>query len=96
MPVLPFIGGSVLMNKENRLLVTDELVEVQDFMIMTEHFRGIYYICLNLKKEDQKISTCNRLNLETTLGSWPIMLKKSSLALINFNLQFYRGFVFLP
>jgi hypothetical protein len=33
---------------ENQQLVTDEPVEVQDFRRLTNHFRGIYGICLKL------------------------------------------------
>ena len=33
---------------ENRRLVTDEPVEVQDFMRITDHFRGIHGIYLIL------------------------------------------------
>jgi hypothetical protein len=56
---------------ENRPLVTNELVEfekqpveVQDFREFTDHFRGIYRIYLKLMKENRKMSTCNRLDLE--------------------------------
>ena len=44
---------------ENRQLVTNEPVkfekypvEVQDYMRITDHFRGIYRICPNLIKEN--------------------------------------------
>jgi hypothetical protein len=66
---------------ENRPLVTNEPVEfekqpveVQDFREFTDHFRGIYRIYLKLMKEHRKMSTCNRLDLET-LGSWLVILK---------------------
>ena len=59
---------------ENRQLVTDEPVEVQDCRKITGHFRGIYRIYPNLIKENPRISTCNRLDLQT-LGSQPIMSK---------------------
>ena len=36
------------------------------------HFKRIYVIYLKLMKENQKIPTYNRLDLET-LGFWPIM-----------------------
>ena len=68
---------------ENRQLVTDDPVEfeklpveVQDCRKITDHFRGIYRIYLNLIKENRKMSTCNRLDLQT-LGSQPIMPKNS-------------------
>jgi hypothetical protein len=64
---------------ENRQLVTHEPVEfekqpveIQDCRKITDHFRGIYRIYPNLIKENRRMSTCNRLDLET-LGSQPIM-----------------------
>ena len=42
------------MNGENRPLVTDEPVEVQDLKKITNHFRGMYEICLKLIKETPK------------------------------------------
>ena len=52
---------SVAMNRENRLLVTDEPVEfeelpfeVQDIRKITDRFRGIYRIYLNLMKKTQR------------------------------------------
>ena len=59
---------------ENQQLVTDEPIEVQDFRKITDHFRGIYRIYPNLIKEIRRMSTCNRLDLQT-LGSQPIMPK---------------------
>jgi hypothetical protein len=59
---------------ENRQLVTNEPVEAQDCRKITDHFRGIYGIYTNLVKETQRMSTCNRLDLQT-LGSQPIMPK---------------------
>jgi len=55
----------VTMNGENWLLVTDEPVEVQDFRKITNFFGGIYRTFHNLIKENRKMSTCNRLVLET-------------------------------
>ena len=60
------------MKGENRLLVTDEPVEVQDSRKTTDHFRGIYEIYLKFFKKIQKITTYNRLDLNT-LGFWPII-----------------------
>ena len=40
------------------------LVEVQDFENFTDQFRGIYGIYLTLVKKNQKITTCNQLDLE--------------------------------
>ena len=64
---------------ENR--VTDELiefekltVEVQDCKKITNHFRRNDRIYPNLIKKNRRMSTCNRLDLQT-LGSQPIMPK---------------------
>ena len=66
---------------ENRQLVTNEPVgfekspvEVQDYRKITNRFRGIYGIYLNVIKENRRMSTCNRLDLQT-LRSQPIMPK---------------------
>ena len=60
---------------ENRQLVTNEPVEfknepveVLDCRKITDHFRGIQIMCPNLVKENRRMSTCNRLDLQT-LGS---------------------------
>jgi hypothetical protein len=53
------------MNEENRLLVTDEPVEIQDFRKITVHFRGICGLYLKLFKKNQNITTCDQLDLET-------------------------------
>ena len=67
---------------ENRQLVTNEPVEfekkpveVQDCKKFTDHFRGIYRIYPNLKKEHQRLLTCNRLDLQKIVGSQPMMPK---------------------
>ena len=60
---------------ENRQLVPDELVEVQDCRRITNRFRGIYRIYPNLMKQNRRMSTCNWLDLQT-LGSPLIMPKK--------------------
>ena len=52
-------------------LVTDEL---QDFRKIADHFRGIYRIYPSLMKENQRMLTCNRLDLQT-FGSQLIMPK---------------------
>ena len=62
------------MNGDRWLLVTDKSVEVQVFKKITDHFNGIYGIYPNLTKKNRKMSTCNRLDLET-LGSRMIMPK---------------------
>ena len=66
---------------ENRQLVTNEPIEfeekpleVQDCRKITDHFWGIYEIYPNLTKENQRMSTCNRLDLQT-LESQPITPK---------------------
>ena len=41
----------------------------------TDHFRGMCRMHLNLLKKSWKITTCNRLDLET-IGFWPIMPQK--------------------
>jgi hypothetical protein len=71
------------MTGDNQPLVTDEPdefeikpVEVHNFWKNTHHFRGIYRIYLKLIKKTQKITTCNRLNLDT-LGFGLIMPQKS-------------------
>ena len=53
------------MNGENQPLVTDEPIEVQDVRKIIDHFRRIYGIYLNVIKTNQKITTCNHLDLET-------------------------------
>jgi hypothetical protein len=62
------------MIRENRQLVTNEPVEVQDCTKITDHFRELYRIYSNLVKKNRKMSTCNRLDLQR-LGSQPIMPK---------------------
>ena len=49
-------------------------IEVQDCRKITDHFRGIYRIYPNLIKENRRMPTCNRLDLQT-LGSPPIVPK---------------------
>ena len=56
------------MIRENWQLVTDEPVEVQDCRKFTYHLRGIYRIYPNLIMKNRRMSTCNRLDLQT-LGS---------------------------
>ena len=66
---------------KNRRLVTDEPIEfeklvfeVGDFNSITNHFKGICKIYLKWIKKNLKMSTCNRLNLES-VGSWPTLPK---------------------
>jgi hypothetical protein len=69
------------MNRDNGPLVTDEPVEcknqpvqVQNLRGITDFFRETYGIYLKSIKKTQKITTCNRLDLET-LGSSLNMFK---------------------
>jgi hypothetical protein len=62
------------MIEENRQLVTNAPVEVQDCRKITDHFRGIYIIYPNLSQENRRMLTCNKLGLQT-IGSQPIMPK---------------------
>jgi hypothetical protein len=57
---------------ENQQLVENNMVEIQDCSKITNHFRGMHRICPNLMKENRRMSTCNRLDLQT-LGSQPII-----------------------
>ena len=77
--VLLYLSKTVIV--ESQQLVTDESVEfekypveVQDCKRITDHFRGIYRIYLNLMKENWRMSTCSWLDLQT-LGSQLIMPK---------------------
>ena len=62
------------MNGENRLLVADEPdefeeypVRVQDFREITDGFKTIYGTHFKIgKKENRKMSTCNRVGLGNT------------------------------
>ena len=71
---LPMIG-------KNRQLVTDEPVElekspveVQDCKKITNHFRGIHRIYPDLMKDNRRMLTCKRLDLQA-LGSQLVMPK---------------------
>ena len=67
---------------ENRQLVTKEPVGLekepvkvhQDCRKFTNHLRGVYTIYPNVMKENRRMSTCNRLDLQT-LGPQPVMPK---------------------
>ena len=72
------------MNRENRLLVADEPVEVQDFRKIVDYFRRFCKVYSNLIKKNWKMSTCNLLDL-LTLGYRPITSK---------NLSGYKGVVY--
>ena len=64
------ITGSLI--KENRQLVINEPVEVQDCRKITDHFRGIYRVYPSLIKDNWKMSTCNRFDLGR-LGYWLVI-----------------------
>ena len=65
------LSGAMI--RENRQLVTNEPVAVQD--CRKDYFRGIYNrIYPNWIKENQRMSTCNRLDLQAR-GSQPVMPK---------------------
>ena len=49
---------------ENRQLVTDQPVEVPHCRKSADRLRGIYRIYPNLIKENQRMSTCNRVDLQ--------------------------------
>ena len=53
----------------NRLSLRNNWLKFKTSRKITHHFRGIYRIYLSLVKKNQKITTCNRLDLET-LGSF--------------------------
>ena len=67
---------------ENRQLVTNELDEFEKSLVQvdckkfTNHLRGIYRIYPNLVKKDRRLSTGNRLDLQT-LGSQPVLMPKN-------------------
>ena len=54
--------------------VWDQLFEVGDCRKITNHFRGICRVYPNFIKQNRRMSTCSRLDLQT-LGSQPIMPK---------------------
>ena len=68
------LNSSRAMIGENRQLVTNEPVEVHKCRKITDRFRGFYRIYPNLIKGNRRMSTCNRLDLQT-LGSQPVMPK---------------------
>ena len=79
------------MSGENRQLFTNEPVEVQDCRKINDHFRGIYRILYPnyLVKENQGLSTFNRLDLQT-LGSQVLNLlsyAQKMTPITGFNLQ---------
>ena len=53
------------MNGENGLQVTNEPIEVQNFRKIIDHLRGVYGIYLKLIQKNQKITTCNHLDLKS-------------------------------
>ena len=62
----------------NRLSLRDKFWSSKTFKKITNPFRGQYGIYLKLMKENHKITTCDRLALETPLGSRPIVHAQKS------------------
>ena len=52
----------------NWLSLRNNWLKIGDFMRITSHFEIIYRIYFSLIKQSRKMSTCNRLDLES-LGS---------------------------
>ena len=69
---------NAMIGKKRQLATIDPVefekqpVEVQDCRKFIDHFRGICRIYPNLNKENRKMSTWNRLDLQT-LESQPVM-----------------------
>ena len=59
----------------NRLSLRNNRLKFRDIRRITDHFRGICRIYLKSVKKNQKITTCNWLDLET-LGFWLIMPRR--------------------
>ena len=84
---------------ENRQLVTDGPVEfekypvdVQDYRKITDHFRGMYRIYPNSIKENRRMWTCNRSDLQT-LRSQPIMPKNLSVHCFHRQVSMARPYI---
>ena len=61
----------------NRLSLKNKRLKfIQDYRKFTDHFRGIYRIYPNSVKDNWRMSTCNRLDLQT-LGSQTVMMPKN-------------------
>jgi hypothetical protein len=75
-------------------LVTNKPVGIQDCKKITNHSRGILEIYPNVLKENWRMSTCNRLDVQT-LGSQPIMPKILPIIVQN-TLKCYKNKVLLP
>ena len=71
-------AGEPIVNYKWTIWVWGKPLEVQDCRKCIDHFRGIYRIFPNLKKESWRLSTLNWLDLQT-LGSQSIMLLKNHL-----------------
>jgi hypothetical protein len=65
---------------EDRQLVADDRLKFRTAEKLLIILRGIYRIYPNLTKENRRMSTCNRLNLQT-LGSQPVYAQKPPLSL---------------
>ena len=64
--------------RKTRLSLRNNLLKFKSFKEMTDRFRRLRGICLNLMKENQKITTCDWWALETPLGSQPIVHAQES------------------
>ena len=75
--------GFAAMIGENRQLVTNEPVEfekqpgeVQECRKIADQCRGNYRIYPDIRKGNWRMSTCNRLDMQT-LGSRPVIMPKN-------------------
>ena len=60
---------------ENWQFVTDEPVEVADCRNINDQLRGMYRVYPSLIEENRRMSTCNRMDLQTLEPRPVIMLK---------------------
>ena len=63
----------------SRLRLRNNILKFKTIMKITKKFRGLYGIYLKLMKENQNITTCDWLGLQTPQGSRPIMDAEKSL-----------------
>ena len=61
--LLPMIGETRQLATNKPVAFEKKPVEVDDYMVITDHFRRIYTIYPNLAKENRRMWTCNRLDL---------------------------------
>ena len=72
----PMIGGNWQLVRSEPVEFEKKPVEVEHCRKITDRFRGIYRIYPNLIMGNRRMSTCNRLEVQT-LGSQPVMPKIS-------------------